>query len=334
MWTHYKIQFKLRAIFSSLCLCAVAVGPGAVLAQTDFPNRPVKIVVPYPPGGPTDAVARLYAKELGDKLGQPFVVENKPGAGTNIGAEMVAKSAPDGHTLLVVQAASHGVNPSLFKNLSYDALKDFVPVGQMARTAMFLLANKSAPFNSAKELVAYAKANPGKLMYGSQGNGAPGHLAGALLGLKTGISTVHVPYRGAAPALTDLAVGSIQFAFLSYDGAAQGMVKEGRLKVLAVATPERWPTEAQIPSMAEEGVENFQVLSFFGLGAPAKTPEPALEKLSKAMLEIGARDDIKKKVMELGLYPMSMTRPEMTTFIAREIEYWRPVVKAAGITVD
>lgn len=331
------MQIKLKAVKAllwSAFVCSVGMGPGAVLAQADYPNRPVKIVVPYPPGGPTDGVARLYAKELGDKLGQPFVVENKPGGGTNIGAELVARSAPDGYTLLVVQAASHGVNASLFKNLTFDPIKDFAPVGQMARTAMFLLANKAAPFNSAQELVAYAKANPGKLMYGSQGNGAPGHLAGALLGLKTGIDTVHVPYRGAAPALTDLAGGNIQFAFLSYDGPAQGMVKDGRLKVLAVANSERWPTEPQIPSMAEAGVDNFQVLSFFGLGAPAKTPEPALEKLSKAMLEIGAREDIKKKVVEMGLYPMSMTRPEMTQFIAREVEYWRPVVKAAGITVD
>lgn len=331
MLTNRKFAKSLSLLFS---ICAAVLSPGILSAQADYPNRPVKIVVPYPPGGPTDAVARLYAKELGEKLGHQFVVENKPGAGTNIGAEVVARSAPDGYTLFVVQAASHGVNASLFRNLTYDPIKDFAAVGQMARTAMFLMATKLAPFNSAKELVAYAKAHPGKLSYASQGNGSPGHLAGALLGMTTGVEVVHVPYRGAAPALVDLAAGNVQFAFLSYDGVAKGLVKDGRIKVLAVATPNRWPTEADIPSMAEAGIENFQVLSFFGIAAPAKTPEPVLEKLSKAILEIGSRDDIKRKVIDMGLNPMSMTRQEMTAFISREIEYWRPVVKATGITID
>jgi tripartite-type tricarboxylate transporter receptor subunit TctC len=309
-------------------------GFGSVHAQSDYPNRPVKIVVPYPAGGTTDAVSRLYAKELGDKLGQQFVVENRPGGGTNVGAEAVANAAPDGHTLFVVQAASHGVNPSLFKKLNYDPVKDFSAVGQMARTAMFLIANQKAPFNNMKELLAYAKDNPGKLNYASQGNGSPGHLGGALLTLRTGVQLVHIPYKGAAQALADIASGETQIGFLSYDGVAKGLVKAGRLKVLAVAASERWVNEPSIPSMAESGVLDFQVLSFFGLSAPAKTPEAVLEKLSKAMREIGAREDIKQKVLDMGLAPMSMTRPEMTQFINAEIDYWRPVVKATGVTID
>jgi len=307
---------------------------GLVNAQSDYPSRTVKIVVPYPAGGTTDAVTRLYAKELSEKFGQPFIIENKPGGGTNIGAEVVASSAPDGHTLFVVQAASHGVNPSLFKNLSYDAIRDFASIGQMARTAMFLVADPKAPFNSAKELISYARENPGKLNYASQGNGSPGHLGGALLTLRTGINIVHVPYKGAAQALTDLSSGQAQFGLLSYDGMAKGLVKSGRLKVLAVAATERWVNEPQIPSMAEAGVPDFQVLSFFGLSAATKTPDTILEKLSRAMREIGSREDVKQKILDMGLAPMSMSRTEMTSFITKEIEYWRPVVKATGVTID
>jgi len=324
---------RVLALIANL-LCLFFVTFGSAYAQSDYPNRPVRIIVPYPAGGTTDAVTRLYAKELGDKFGHQFVVENRPGGGTNVGAEAVANSAPDGYTLFVVQAASHGVNPSLFKKLNYDAIKDFAPVGQMARTAMFLIANPKAPFNNMKELVAYAKNNPGKLNYASQGNGSPGHLGGALLTLRTGVSLVHIPYKGAAQALADIASGETQIGFLSYDGVAKGLVKAGRLKVLAVAASDRWVNEPSIPSMAESGLMDLQVLSFFGLSAPSKTPDIVLEKLSKMMLEIGAREDIKQKVLDMGLSPLSMSRTEMGNFITAEIDYWRPVVKATGVTID
>ena len=251
-----------------------------------------------------------------------------------MGAETVANSAPDGYTLFVVQAASHGVNPSLFKKLNYDPVKDFATVGLMTRSVLFLIANQKAPFNNLKELLAYAKDNPGKLNYASQGNGSPGHLGGALLTLRTGVSLVHIPYKGAAQALADIASGETQMGFLSYDGVAKGLAKNGRLKVLAVAAAERWVNEPSIPSMAESGVLDFQVRGFFGLSAPAKTPEAILEKLSQAMREISAREDIKQKVLDMGLAPISMTRPEMTQFINAEIDYWRPVVKATGVTID
>jgi tripartite-type tricarboxylate transporter receptor subunit TctC len=307
---------------------------GSAHAQNDYPNRLVKIVVPYPAGGTTDIVTRLYAQELSIKLGQQFVVENRPGGGTNVGAEAVANSAPDGHTLFVVQSASHGVNPSLFKKLNYDPIKDFAAVGLMTRSVLFLIAHQKAPFNNMKEMLVYAKDNPGKLNYASQGNGSPGHLGGALLTLRTGVQLVHIPYKGAAQALADIASGEAQMGFLSYDGVAKGLVKNGRLKVLAVAAGERWVNEPSIPSMAESGVLDFQVRGFFGLSAPAKTPDAILEKLSQAMREIGAREDIKQKVLDMGLAPISMTRPEMTQFINTEIAYWRPVVKATGVTID
>ena len=180
----------------------------------------------------------------------------------------------------------------------------------MARTAMFLVANAGAPFNSVRELVTYARANPGKISFASQGNGSPGHLAGALFMMRTNTNMVHIPYKGAAQALNDLAAGQVQLGFLSLDSVARGLAKEGKLKVLGVAAANRWPIEPQIPSAAEEGVPNFEALSFFGLSAPANTPEAVLEKLNKAMVEIARRPDISKRIMATGLVPLSMTRDE------------------------
>ncbi len=303
-------------------------------AQAPYSGRPIKIVVPYPAGGTTDVVTRIYAKGLADALGQRFIVENRPGGGTNIGAEYVARSAPDGHTLFVVQAASHGVNPSLFSKLSYDAVKDFAPVAFMARTAMFLIVNPSLPVGNVKELLDYARANPGKVNFASQGNGSPGHLAGALLKQRTDVDIVHVPYKGAAQAITDLSGGQVQFSFLSLDGTVQSLAKEGKLKVLAVAAGKRWPTEPQIPSMAESGVPDFEVLSFFGLAAPAGSPDSMLEKLNRVMVEMSNSDETRKRLAAMGLVPMVNTRDEMRTFIVNEIEKWRPIVKAAGAKID
>lgn len=329
-----ELRQERRAVLRSIVAATGALWLGLAGAQDDYPSRPVKIVVPYPAGGTTDVITRIYARALGERFGQPFVVENRPGGGTNVGAEAVARAAPDGYTLFVVQAASHGVNPSLFTKLNYDAVKDFAAGGQMARTAMFLVANPRAPFNTVRELVGYARAHPAALNYASQGNGSPGHLAGALLTMRTKTSMVHVPYKGAAQALTDLASGQVQFGFLSLDGVARGLVNEGKLKVLAVAASSRWPTEPEIPSMAEEGVPDFEVLSYFGLSAPAKTPSAALDRLNKAMQELTRREDISKRILGMGLVPLAMSRDEMSSFISGQIEYWRPVVKSTGVTID
>ena len=331
MHKHYSPRV-LKAIIGAGA--ALLMGAGTALAQDAYPSRPVKIIVPYAAGGTTDAVARLYAKELGDKLGQPFIIENKPGAQTNLGAETVAKATPDGYTLFVAQASSHGTNPSLFKDLNYDPIKDFEPIGQMARTAMFLIANQDAPFNSVKELVAYAKANPGALNYASFGAGSPGHLSSALLSIRAGINPTHIPYKGAAPAVADIVAGRIQFGFFSYDGMVKGFVKDKRIKVLAVAAADRWVTDPDIPSMAEEGFPNFQALSFFGLVAPAKTPTAVLDKLSAAMRDIGQRPDIQQRILATGLAPMTMSRQEMKTFIASEIDYWRKVLETTKVAID
>ena len=333
MKSGFAVFIRTLPLFAVLFAMALA-GASLALGQSDYPARPVKIVLPYPPGGTTDVVTRIYAKELGDSLGQQFIIENRPGGGTNIGAEMVVRSAPDGYTLFVVQAASHGINPSLYRNLSYDPVKDFSAAGFMARTAMFLVINASLPVTSVQGLVDYARANPGKLNFGSGGNGSPHHLAGALLKQRTGTNIVHVPYKGAVPAIVDLVAGRVQFTFLSLDGMVSNLVKEGKLKVLAVAASQRWPTEPQVPSMSESGIADFEVLSFFGLSAPARTPEPVLEKLNRVMVEVSKREETKKRLADMGLVPMTGTRDEMTKFIVNEVEKWRPIVEAAGAKID
>ncbi len=319
----------LALLFAMVLACG-----GVAWAQSDYPTRTIRIIVPYTPGGTNDVLTRFYAKGLTDLLGQQFIIDNRPGGGTNIAAEVGARSAPDGYTLFVVQAASHGINPSLYGKLAYDPVKDFSAAGFMARTAMFLVINPALPVSSVQELVNYARASPGKLILGSAGNGSPNHLAGALLMQRTGIDVVHVPYKGVAQALGDLVGGQVQFAFVSFDGLVSNLARDGKLKALAVAAATRWPTEPQIPTMNEAGMPNFEVLGFFGLSAPAKTPEPILEKLNRAMADISKREETRKRVAEMGLVPMSGTRSEMTAFIINEIEKWRPIVKASGAKVE
>lgn len=333
MKNNIGVPVRPKPLFA-LLFALVLAWCGFAWGQADYPTRPVKIVLPYPAGGTTDIVTRIYAKELTSLLGQQFIVENRPGAGTNIGAEFVAKSAPDGYTLFVVQAASHGINPSLYSHLPFDPVKDFSSAGFMARTAMFLLVNATLPVTNVQGLLDYARANPGKLNYGSAGNGSPHHLAGALLQQRTGIEVVHVPYKGAPQLIGELLAGRVHFVFASLDGMVSNLVSEGKLKVLAVAAPKRWPTEPQVPSMSESGIRDFEVLSFFGLSAPAKTPQPILDKLNRTLVEISAREEMKKRLADMGLVPMSATREEMTAFIIKRIEEWRPIVKAAGAKID
>jgi tripartite-type tricarboxylate transporter receptor subunit TctC len=324
------LRTMYRASLTLLCLAGLVLF-GPVRAQDQYPGRLVKIVVPYPPGANTDIVTRLYAKSLSEMLGQPFIVDNKPGAGTNIGAESVARSPADGYTLFVAQLASHGINSSLFKNLTYDPVKDFASVGFMARSPMFLFVTPSLPVHSVRELIDYARANPGKLSFASAGNGSPQHLAGVLLAQRAKIDVVHVPYKGAAAALTDLISGQVQFMF---DSSAMNFVRQGRLRVLGVADTKRWPTEPEVPTLAESGLADVIVSGYFGLSAPARTPEATLQRLNEAMNAIAGREDTARQLATMGLVPMKGTRAEMSEFIAREIEKWSPVVKASGARID
>jgi tripartite-type tricarboxylate transporter receptor subunit TctC len=318
----------VRAVLLAALASAGALAQAQAQAPDAYPTRPVRIVVPYAPGGNADLLTRLFAKELTEALGQQFIVDNRPGGATNIAAEMVARAAPDGYTLYLLQGTSHGINPALYPSLKYDAIKDFAPVGLMASTAFFLVVNSTLPVNNVRELVEYARANPGKLSFASPGLASPTHLAGEMLNRRAEMGVQHVPYKGDAPAIPDLLADRVLFMF---SASALSFVKQGRLKALAVADSKRYPLEPHIPSMAEAGFPNFEFLSYFALGGPAGMPVAVQEKLNRAMVEINRREDMRKRLADLGLAPLTGTRAETVAYVAREIEKWRPVVRAIGV---
>lgn len=327
MKIRFAIAHSVRTLLGSVCAVVLGMNAVASVAQENYPTKPVRILVPYAPGGNADITTRQFAKELSDMLGQTFIVENRPGGSTNIAAEAVARAAPDGYTLFLLQGTSHGINPALFPKLSYDPIKDFAVAGLMAKTTFFLVVSSATPARNVAELVAYAKANPGKLSYASPGNATPTHLAGEVLKQRAGIDLQHIPYKGDAPAIVDLIGGRVLFLF---SATALNLVKEGKLRALAVADSQRWPLEPQIPSMAEQGYPNFEFVSYFGLGAPARTPDAVLDRLNRALVAINNRPDVRKSMNDRGLVPLSGNRKEATDFVIAEIEKWRPVVRLAG----
>src|SRR5512143_2406001 len=263
--TLHSIASRTRAaglaVMAAIACCLLAAG-GTAAAQT-WPTRPVKLVVPFPPGGPLDTIGRAIAQKLTEAWGQSVVVDNRPGAGGNIGADLVAKSAPDGSTVVMGALSTHAVNPSLYPSMPYDAAKDFAPITLVAVTPNVLVVNPALPVRSVQELVAYAKANPNKLSFGSGSNGSAGHLAGELFKVETGTDVVHVPYKGAAPAMQALLAGDTQFMF---DNLASAMpqVKAGKLRALAVTTAKRTGLAPELPTMAEAGVPGFDIATWFG----------------------------------------------------------------------
>lgn len=298
-------------------------------SQDAYPNKPVRIVVPYPPGGATDTTARLFGQGLGELLGQQFIIDNRPGGGTNIGAAFVARSAPDGYTLFVASFASHGVNKWLYKSLSYDPDKDFAAVAMMVRSPQFLVLSLSLPVNTVHDLIRLAKTQ--KLTYGSVGIGSPNHIAGELFRMQTGINVVHVPYKGSAPANVGLLGGEIDYMF---DATVMQFVHQGKLKALAVAHTERWPTEPDIPSLAELGFPGVVVAPFFALVAPVNTPVPILDRLNEATRAVAKQPDIATRLAPISVLPYPLTRRETADFLREQSTKWAPVVKASGAKVD
>lgn len=300
-------------------------------SQSAYPVKPIKIVVPYPPGGATDSAVRVYADGLTGLLGQQIIVDYKAGAGTNIGAAYVAKSPPDGYTLYAANFASNAVNKWLYKKLTYDPDKDFAAVAMMTVSPQFLVVHPSVPVKSVRELVRLAKANPGKFTYGSPGFGSPNHIAAELFRMETSIKAVHVPYKGSALASLGLLGGETDYVF-----TADGMpyVHAGKLRVLAVAYTKRWPTEPNVPSMAELGYPSISVEPFFALVAPAGTPLAIREKLNEAARAIAKRPDVATKLAPIGLIPVAYTVNETADFLLVQGSKWAAVVKASGAVVD
>jgi tripartite-type tricarboxylate transporter receptor subunit TctC len=310
-------------------LLALAAGPA--LAQGAYPARPVRYVVPFPPGGPTDNVGRLVAGELSQRWNQAVVVDNRPGANGNIGAEFVARAAPDGYTLLQGNSSTHGSNPALYPRLPYHALQDFVAVVPLIEGPVYLGITSRAPFSSVAELVAHAKANPGKLNYGTSGPGSPQHLAGELLKNKAGIDLTTVHYKGAAPALLALQSGEID---LYFDSTALVHARAGRMKVLGVTTRQRWPLAAEVPTLVEGGVPDFEVRGWFGLFAPRGTPADIVEKVNADVNAALARAEVRQKIEAMGFRPTGGPAAAFAQAVARETTYWAELVKANNLKVD
>jgi tripartite-type tricarboxylate transporter receptor subunit TctC len=317
----------------SLLLLGAAGLVAAPAAAQSFPNRPVKLVVPFPPGGPLDTVGRTIAQKLTEAWGQSVVVENKPGAGGNIGADAVAKSPPDGYTVVMGALSTHAVNPSLYPKMPYDAVRDFAPITLVAVTPNVLVVNPSLPVNSVRDLVAYAKANPGKLNFGSGSNGSAGHLAGELFKVDTGTDIVHIPFKGGAPATQALLAGETQFMF---DNLANAMpqVKAGKLRALAVTTAQRSKLAPELPTMAEAGVPGFDITTWFGLLAPAGTPPDVIARWNADVVKILNSPDMRERLVAAGAEPAPTTPPEFAAFIERELAKYARIVKASGAKVD
>jgi len=309
----------------------LAVVATSALAQ-GYPAKPAKVVVPYPPGGPTDIVARVVSQKLSEQMGQQFVVENRPGAGGNIGAEAVAKSPADGYTLLVATTA-HAINPSLFKSLGYNLTKDFAPVSQLTSGPLVIVANPSLPAKSVQELIALAKAKPGTLNYASSGNGQSTHLSAELFATMAGIKMNHIPYKGSAPALTDVMGGQ---ASLMFDTMLSAMpqVKNGKLKAIAVTSASRSPAAPDVPTVAESGLPGYEAIAWNGLLVPAATPADVVAKLNAELKKALDAPDVKDRFSAQGFGAAWNTREAFAKFIQSELDKWAKVVKVSGATLD
>ncbi|MCE7878154.1 MAG: tripartite tricarboxylate transporter substrate binding protein [Betaproteobacteria bacterium PRO3] len=319
------------AAFAAALLVTSFLTADPALAQA-WPNRPVRLVVPFPPGGGTDTFARPLAAKLQAQLGQPVVIDNKGGAGGTIGADIVAKAAPDGYTFLV-GAVHHTVAVTAYKKLPYDLDRDLVPVTGIAYVPDVLVVNPRVPANTVAELIAYSKANPGKVNFGSSGNGTTRHLAGEIFNQKTGTSMTHVPYKGLGPAMTGLLGGEIDLIFEGL-GSASAYIRGGRIRALAVTSPKRSPAFPDIPTMAEAGVPGFESLSWYGLWAPAGTPPAIIARMQAEVARAFESADLRKTWFEQGAEPGGEPTAEFTRFVKSETAKWGKVVRDSGVTLD
>jgi tripartite-type tricarboxylate transporter receptor subunit TctC len=302
-------------------------------AHAGFPERGVKIVVPFPAGGSNDVVARLLGTKLSELWGQPVIVDNRAGAGGNIGAEAVARSPADGYTLLLTAPGPLVVNQSLYSRLSFKPEQDFTPIALIASVPIVLAVNPSVKAATVSELIALAKASPGKLNFGSSGLGSTNHLAGEMLKARAGIDIVHVPYRGAAPAMNDLIAGQIPMMFDNMP-AVRPQVQGGTIRALAVAGAARSPLFPELPTMVEAGVQDFEASSWFGLVAPAKVPPDVTKVLIEGVSKLLKEPDVVKRLAEVGAEPGALSGAAFGTFLRTEVDKWGQVVKAAGANVE
>lgn len=319
---------RLAATLLATAASAFAMGS----AQAAYPDKPVRIVVGFSAGGTTDVIARIMAKELTEALGQSFVVENKPGAGSNIATDMVQRAAPDGYTLLFV-AVTSAINQTLYKNVTFDLTKDFTPVALGAKVPNILVVNPQVPVKTVQELVDYAKKNPGKLNYGSGGNGSAGHLSGELLKARAGINVEHIPYQGAAPAQLALLSGQSDF-MLDNLAASAPLIKDGKVKALAVTTAQRSSLLADVPTVEESGIKGFDLGTWFGVFTTGGTPAPIVAKLNKAYSEAMQQPDVKQRLLTMGSEAAPMTPEAFAEFVKNEKAKYQEIVKISGASLN
>lgn len=317
-----------------LCTAAAVMAGAPAVAQTPaYPAKPVRIVVPYPPGGTTDLLARLVAAKLGEKLGQNFLVENRAGASGAIGSQLVAKSPPDGYTLVMATISSHGINSALHKALPYDPIADFAPITVVASTPNVITVNPEVAAKTLPELLALARAKPGALSFGSTSAGGSPHMSVELLKMMAGVNMVHIPYKGGGPMLTDLIGNQIP---VGVDNLPSSMahIRSGKIRALAVTTARRWPGAPDIPTVAESGVAGYEASAWFGLLGPAGTPKPVVDLLHRTVAEIVGRPDVAKQMLDMGAEPVANTPEAFGRQIAGEIDKWKKVAAATGVKVD
>jgi len=317
-----------------LCAAAASLAAMPAFAQQAWPSaRPITIVVPFAAGGTTDILARIVGLHLGTELGQQVIVDNRAGAGGNIGGQLVARSPADGYTLLMGTVGTHAINQSLYKKMPFDPIKDFAPISRVANVPNLLVANPQQPFKTVPELIAYAKANPGKVNFGSSGNGSSIHLSGELFKSLAKVDMVHVPYKGSAPAVTDLLGNQIAIMFDNLPSSIQ-YVRAGKLRPIAVTTAKRSPELPDVPTIAEAGLPGYEATSWFGLLAPAKTPADIVNRIDAALVKVLANPEVKKKLSEQGAEPYAETPEQFAAFIKAETAKWGKVVKESGASLD
>ena len=318
-------------------LLLAATLPAILLATTGafaqgYPTRPVRLIVPFPPGGGTDTMARSIAPKMSEFLGQQVVPENRGGAGANIGAELAAKSPPDGYTIMLA-TITNAIGASLYSKLNYDLSRDFAPITQLATTPHILVVHPSVPVKTVKQYIAFAKARPDQLTYSSSGSGSAAHLAGALFDSLTGTKTVHVPYKGGGPSMIALVGGEVSVCFATMPSAI-GYVKSDRLRGIAVTTEKRSPSLPQLPTIAEAGVPGYEAGSWYGLSAPAGTPKPVIDRLHAETLKVVKLQDVRDRLFNAGFEIVTSTPDQFGAFTKNEIQKWGKLVKAANLKVD